>query len=361
MINDEFWRAWRWLAWALPVALIAMRVFLGGGWEVFILVLYSPIIIAIAGFLGWLPRFILRKRGFTTAPASAVVFITAYWSGLFWYLLALPAVGDSGSEPSMMRNMLPFMSERYEGYAQQMALMVSVSAFVGALITAGVATPPTAASATNTGGVKRGAGWGLVGALFLTPVVIVGAAGLIEVVSLHGPEDAAGNQQADVMSLDADAVRELHQSRWDELQAQLVDLRGSIAEDGWDASGSSGPDDYAYRERPDMYHVAIEWSLIVDADDPAASMTWLADRATEAGWTLAEDPLPEGFSATSSTGAKFQAYRFPATDTANGTKIVIRAQSADYWMEKTAVTWASLDTDGPRYRYDEWPALVPED
>ncbi|MBV0894540.1 hypothetical protein [Microbacterium sp. NC79] len=200
MLNHRFWSMWRWLPWVLPAVFIGGRVLLGGGWEVFFLVLYSPLIVGLGGFLAWLPRFILRNKQYTTAPTLFVVVLTAHWVGMVWYLLSMRAVGDSGSQPSIVSAMVRFMTAQQESLFHAFALLfvalTLLVAFTMAILVRNADDPPLTMR-------RAGAGWWVLAAFIVTPLVIFGSASATDAIKLRGEPDAGGNQQADGVELTA--------------------------------------------------------------------------------------------------------------------------------------------------------------
>lgn len=360
MLNHRFWSMWRWLPWVLPAVFIGGRVLLGGGWEVFFLVLYSPLIVGLGGFLAWLPRFILRNKQYTTAPTLFVVVLTAHWVGMVWYLLSMRAVGDSGSQPSIVSAMVPFMTAQQESLFHAFALLfvalTLLVAFTMAILVRNADDPPLTMR-------RAGAGWWVLAAFIVTPLVIFGSASATDAIKLRGEPDAGGNQQADVISLDEGEVRALHQDRWQSLQEQLVPLRKSIAAAGWNPVGTQVPGYSVHESKPDTYHLDISWRVTVKAEDKAATLSGLRDLVNDAGWVIdADTPNAGGLYAASPDGVELTAQILPPTDASNDPVIRLQARSPLFWSEGTAVTWEHIDPDDygiPNFRYDQWPKLRP--
>ena len=206
---------------------------------------------------------------------------------------------------------------------------------------------------------RPGAGWWLLGALVLTPALILGCAAAVEFVKLHGAEDAAGDQQIDAISFTEDEVRELHTQRWDALQTELIGLRGSIAEDGWDPAFSQVPGISRYEDPPSMYAIELEWSVSVPANTPGATREAFVKEFAADGWTLDADPVGT-VSGTTTDGAHVQVDIYAPDSRTGDVKIRIRAESAKYWTERVPVAWVSISWEGNDpldFRYDEWPKL----
>lgn len=176
VMNDRFWKNWRWLAWVIPVVLVVGRIAFGGGWEAVLLLFYSWFIVPVTGLLGWIPRRILRVRGHTTAPTIHAVLLSLYWSGMGWYLLSMGVAGDSGTDPSILARLIPVLSRRQEQIFNQFVLLTVVLACALAIALAFMVTPAVPGEKKKTAWSR----WAVPAALVLLPVLILAVAALLE-------------------------------------------------------------------------------------------------------------------------------------------------------------------------------------
>ena len=360
MFSESFWRAWRWLAWIMPVLLIVAKVFTGGGWETLMLIFGSPLVVLVVGFFGFLPRLILKQRGFTSAPPAAIGLLTGYWVSMACYLFSLGSIGDSSADPSIVRLLLPFMSARYERLFNWCAAITMMVAAVALIIVASTLRKK------REGRSDSASGGALVLAVLVTPALILGVAGATEYAAMHGAQDAAGNQQIDVANLTEAEIRQLHESRWDALQEQLVPLRESVAESGWGPYASMVVDSLGspHSAEPPQYVIQTEWAVGMDTADGPSALNRLRDALAENGWSLKPSDDSDQLHATRADGETLAVYAWPSADDPTQLTIWLDARSAAYWSEGVEVEWQSLNQDGDEsadYRYDEWPELQPED
>ncbi|GAA5146797.1 hypothetical protein GCM10025768_05870 [Microbacterium pseudoresistens] len=125
------WYAWPWVNWLLPVYVV-FHGFLGnGGWESVMLMMGSPVIIPAAGLLGSLPRFIMRKSGHRYAPWPLLPALFVLWWSWLTAAMAMPAVGDSGSDPSILSGFVSGgLSEGFENGVMAASILLGALAWV---------------------------------------------------------------------------------------------------------------------------------------------------------------------------------------------------------------------------------------
>ena len=110
-INRVTWMLWLWVAWLLPVIVIAIKVALPGGAEKLFLMLFAVLIIPLAGTLGWLPRFILKKRGFGHSPSTVTAVFYVHWLAFTLSVLSISGATEQGPVSSPLSVILPFVTD----------------------------------------------------------------------------------------------------------------------------------------------------------------------------------------------------------------------------------------------------------
>lgn len=163
-INRLTWKSWLWLVWLLPAVVIAINMFAPGGQDQVFLMILSPVIILVAGLLGWLPRLILKKRGFRYSPSSVSAVFAGHWWAFILCALGIDSADQTGPIPSPLSVALPFLNAEISGgvvLVSMWATGISYAALVGL------------ASFTPLETQQRRASWTPVVALVATPVVLI--------------------------------------------------------------------------------------------------------------------------------------------------------------------------------------------
>ena len=270
------WRLWLPLVWILPAGLFAVKMLSeSAGWEVLFLLLGSPLWIPACGFLGILPRFIMRKRGFAAAPGSVVALMVASGWGLCFGLLAMRASGDSGTDDSPLGLAFPALSPRAEDALSMMGFLVFIGAFIVALVLAS-ALPQRTGARPHT--------WLALLALVLVPVVMVGVALVGERIAMHGAPDFSGKQEVDVVALTADERMAREEQAWDDAQEALVPLRERIAPGGW-LVGPGGIVGEQVTGEWTTFTAQATWERYV-MEEPGAAAEEARAAARDLGWQL---------------------------------------------------------------------------
>ncbi|MDN6351649.1 MAG: hypothetical protein L0J69_08275 [Yaniella sp.] len=123
--NHLTWNMWLWLVWLLPAVLIAIKMFAPGGQEKLFLMLLSPIIILLAGLLGWLPRFVLKKRGFGYAPSGVSAAFAVHWWAFSLCVLGIDGADHMGPIPSPLSLAMPFLGDEIGSDVVRLSMAVT--------------------------------------------------------------------------------------------------------------------------------------------------------------------------------------------------------------------------------------------
>lgn len=170
IVNRLTWNVWLWLVWLLPVLLIVAKMLAPGGQEKIFLMVLSPIIILVAGVLGWLPRLILKRRGFRSSPSGVSAVFAVHWWAFSMCLLAIDSADHIGPLPSLLNLMLPFLPEAISGGVVLISMWVTGLSYA-ALVALAIFIPVQASQ-------RRGS-WAPLLAVVATPVVLLGLGALV--------------------------------------------------------------------------------------------------------------------------------------------------------------------------------------
>lgn len=280
------WKSWLWVSWFIGPAAFVLRSVLGvGGWESLFFVLFSPVIIPALGLLGALPRFVLKRRGHRSIPASVGVTAIASCWGLVLFMCAMPGTTDSSPIDSVVRQALG-LSGRAENTLLGFAFVVWVAAYLVTAVLSFVLrpVPPSDAQSARYPGRTRLAA---ILAIVLVPVLLVSAALAVDRLAMHGARDFGGATEADVAFLPPDAQRARQEAQWDAAQEALAPLRSAIAQDGWHFTGRVGVDADTTGIEPLGYTVETHWNRDMPGT-PESVAAGVREAAEQHGWRLQE-------------------------------------------------------------------------
>lgn len=272
-LPEKLWRRWKLIAWVLPPVLVLVR-FPGGGWETLGMLFALPLWWPAVSLLSLLPRLILRKRGFDVLPAAVGIPMVGVLWGFVIFMLGMPGEGDSGSSPSPLGGLLPFLGQRSEQITFMLALLVVVSSWIVAVVTASIAKP----GGTETRHGKRI----IIGAVSVVVGFILAVLS-ITVVTMIGPKDAAGDRELTAALMGKHQAMERQEAHWDELQQDLQPVREIVADDGWIVDGWSG----ARSDRGGTYWMVANWTRFMEGSVPEVAHKTRTQLETE-GWALHE-------------------------------------------------------------------------
>lgn len=368
-IQGFVWAVWPWTNWILPT-LFVLHGFLGvGGWGTLLLLFASPIFIPAAGLLGSLPRFLLRKRGYTTTPAPIVSLLFVNWWGWVALTLTMQDAGDSGPLMSLLRSMLTVpLAVDYEQGLYVVAICVAIAAWLAVLVIAivmprasAVAPPHLPATAERTRDERP---WVVVAwiSAFLVPALLVTAVVVGVEVTARQP-DASGDTVADVEAMPIAAQADRALENYERTQQRLSEVRQLIAEDRWrlrdedgEWVGSTGFGTSAGECRVadvDCYTFQVRFSLEQAPAD--FDRDRFDDTLRAAGWT----PPEYGDGWTDAEGYRLRVTVYPA----NNNRLSIELESPEWWGDTYELRNEIGGNDdeslglGRTYRYDEWPPL----
>lgn len=168
--NRLTWNVWLWLVWLLPAVLIAIKMFAPGGQEKLFLMLLSPIIILLAGLLGWLPRFVLKKRGFGYSPSGVSAAFAVHWWAFSLCVLGIDGADHMGPIPSPLSLAMPFLGDEIGSDVVRLSMWVTGLSYA-ALVVLAIFTPVKTQ--------QRRASWTAWVAVAVTPLILIGLGALI--------------------------------------------------------------------------------------------------------------------------------------------------------------------------------------
>lgn len=352
-LADIIWRMWPWMTWSLPVALVLVPAMSpGAGWYALFLLLLSPVIVAGAGLLGSLPRFVLRRAGHESAPVGLVWLLLLHWWSWIAVILTFRDASDVGPVPSALSRLAPEpVSYDSVDVIRQAAGVVVVVTWL-AVVTRVAAGGPFPRPAY------------LVAAGYVT---ILAAPALLIVATMHASEetasqrDDAGERAGDIADHSAEAQKQRYETRYVELQESMVPMREAIAPDGWEATvrlqearsadGSTGFD---------AYSVQLSYRLDRALEDSEFNQV---DRLLDdAGWEQNDSPMTSDAEFEHPGGAEVDLIT-------SEDHLVIRMESPVWWGDEDVLRDPPEERDGPlttedrdevmreepTYAADEWP------
>lgn len=279
-VRRMLWTAWVPVAWAFPPLLLLLRFTGGGGWETLFMLISAPVWWPALALLGLLPRFVLRRRGFTSVPVSVGIAIAGCMWGLLGFSLSLRGVGDSGSVDSALAGFVPGASARLQGTVAVVSMVLVAVAYVVAVVCAFALRRRDGAPEAD----RPFGGLALVLGIIAVPVVLGLVCAGLDRAAMHGARDAAGSQEADVVGLSAAQARARQVRHWDAAQRELEGARKAIGSDGWLVGTAGGVVEEDRRTEPYAYRVRVTWDRI-EPGDPQPIGDRLLPLVEQQGWT----------------------------------------------------------------------------
>lgn len=385
------WGALIALIWVVPLAILAVRLFVaGGGWDLLFLIIYAPIWYPVLGVLGMIPRWTWRQRAGKHAdpPAGIMRGFIVHWSGLLLMAIAAPGVGDSGAFASLLRREVHFFDERGEQTVTGIGLFCALAGLLIAIVVAGSRNPAAAPAGTRSG-------WLTLGAWLVIPLALaLGCAA--QLLGMSAATDAAGRTELQASRLSRLEAATAEQGYWDELQRVVIPVREALAPRGWQLRSGSGIHDWDLGDNRLAARAVWEMRSDSSAEELVEQLRaelrrggWQADpeAAQERGWIEPNDLQ---------TGASDVAFESKSLNTVGDNIMTLWSKdgtgnhlSINFWIvEKTGATGVQVIADGPEYwtgprltwrepelaelggsteylpprggmRADEWPALGP--
>lgn len=286
------WQAWPWLAWLLPPALVLLRLG-SGGWEAITLIVTFPIWWPTVALLALLPKFVLRKRGFTALPVTVGIAGFCVMLGIAAGLLSLRATGDSGDSDSPLRTAID-MSSRAELIVFLAAAMLLALGCLVTLVGSFVLRRPMSAAQRNETPLKnqrrrspeRRLGVGILIVLIMFPLAVT----VVSLSFMFGASDGAGDREVDVAWLSPDEARARQELHWDEAQKDLQSTRRAISREHWLVGtyvGMNGEDE-ANTSKDLRYRAWVAWDLLREGSPEVVGEELLA-KVESQGWVLRPD------------------------------------------------------------------------
>lgn len=134
-LGGILWRWWVGIAWLLPPFLFIAHSALGGmdiGTQ--IVIFLTPVLLPLFALTAILPRFVLRRRGFTTAPGSIVILMCAHWIGLLSFTLVVPEMTMYAEPLPPYRLFFPGAPPEIEIPLTMAAMLLVIVGALGAIV-----------------------------------------------------------------------------------------------------------------------------------------------------------------------------------------------------------------------------------
>lgn len=338
-IHSFAWGIWPWMNWGLP--LVAIITVGNGGWALLMLLVISPVLVPVLGLLGSLPRFLLRKSGITTTPASITALLFVQWWAWVAAMITPPGATDGSPIPAVMQGLSP--APISGGFLQAVMLGgsgIAVMCWIAVLVLAIVLRTKTSPPAAS----KRGTLIAWIAAVML-PVLFVAMIWLGGAVTAQ-QRDAAGETVAEVQALALSVQAERALERHEQAQGQLSLVRGMIADDGWGISQRGIDRRTSFTEAVDSYGFDLRFHHEPLAEGPV-DVEAIEGELIGQGWMKDEkgalvDPhgnVVEIFS------------------NENGLRVSLVSPSwwGDSWDISDELGYGLDDAFARTYAYDEWP------
>lgn len=174
LTNELVWIMWIPCAFLLPAAIAVVRLIGGAGWELVMMIMFSPIWIPLLGIAEWLPRIILRARSFRRSPTVLTGLFFSHWMCVLVVFWSFQPIVEMGEQPSLMRQLLPFLTVTEAIALGTVALFAAIATWVTMIVYVSLAKPHAHK--------RYGALTAALAAVF-TPIVLVGVAKLVAIIT----------------------------------------------------------------------------------------------------------------------------------------------------------------------------------
>ncbi|MFK4729412.1 hypothetical protein ROT00_06980 [Agromyces mediolanus] len=352
------WVIWPWMNWLVPAFVCLHGLFGNGGWESLVLIPASVVLVPGTALLGALPRFLLRRAGYRSAPLPIVPLLFVVWWGWSCVGAAMPGATDGAPLPSMLDAMtggrLPSAIETGVMAAGAAAALVCWSAVL--VIAVRLRARPAATEGPGRRRTSEIVAWT---AAFVVPLTIIGSC--VAGVGLQATaQDADGDTFAAVAARDADARDELDRQRYEATQRALATVRAQIAPNDWtgaEARARSARDCPWRTATTDCYAITARFARATSASPDFAA---LADALRASGWEV-EDAVTDEWGAveleTRSPAGVSVRVRFSTG--AGGQQFVnTTATSPSWWGASFEVRLNTAGIDAEqRFTADDFPRL----
>ena len=176
-LNRFTWNIWLWVVWSVPSVVIAIKFLAPGGTEKLFFMILAPFVTVGAGCLGWLPRIILKKRGFRYSPDVVSAVFHIHWWAFAMGILAINGsvvTVDVTHVPSPLGQVLPFISRDASNAISVIGFLLVFVSYVVLILLASMTARQTQA---------RTRSWPTLLTMIVTPVAMIGL-GLVAQVLL---------------------------------------------------------------------------------------------------------------------------------------------------------------------------------
>jgi hypothetical protein len=359
-IRGFVWTVWPAMNWVLPVLFVVHGFFGAGGWGTLILLVTSPVFVPAMGLLGALPRFILRKRGHTTAPGPLVWLLFVNWWGWFTLTITMQDAGDSGPPSSVLRAMMTVpLSRDFELILFFGAVTAAVLAWLAVLLIAIFVSPRP----PRAPGASRRDAWTTVSwiAAFAVPALLVVSV-LVGVQATAQQRDGAGDTLAEIAAMPlADQVQRAEEN-YTLTQERLSAVRELISDDGWrirnedgawvGATGFGSSTFACITADVECYTIEVGFQLANAPEGFDEESAEFRDRLEALGW----HPTTRD-----SQWIDAQGFMLDLWSMASDGSLTVEVNSPEWWGDESDLRGELpelVDPDADRtYRYDEWPPL----
>ncbi|NWN88788.1 MAG: hypothetical protein HLX51_09660 [Micrococcaceae bacterium] len=166
-LNRFTWNIWLWVVWGVPLVTTAIKYLAPGGTEKLFFMVFTPFVIVGAGCLGWLPRFILKKRGFRYSPSAVSAVFHVHWWAFAMSILAINGsvvTVDVTHVPSPLGQVLPFIARDASNAISGIGFLLVVVSYIVLILLASMTERQTQA---------RTRSWVTLLTMLTTPVAMI--------------------------------------------------------------------------------------------------------------------------------------------------------------------------------------------
>jgi hypothetical protein len=276
------WVIWPWMNWIVPAFVCLHGLSGNGGWESLLLIYGAVLIVPAFALLGSLPRFLLRKRGYRSAPLTTVPLLFVIWWGWTCVGAAMPGITDSSPLPSIANSLTG------ERLPSAIELMLMVGGMLAGTI-AWIAVVAMSIALSNRARAGRAPSRPSRAGVIVAWVAAVAIPAALIVICVVGVQlgvsatDADGDTQAVAAARGGSARDELDQQRYTTMQEALSEVRGLISATDWTGAQSgtvSGTCPWV-TQAADCYALDARF-VFKAAEEP--DFTGIAETLQSSGW-----------------------------------------------------------------------------
>ncbi|GAA2459965.1 hypothetical protein GCM10009857_26150 [Agromyces soli] len=345
--------------WVVP-AFVCLHGLLGnGGWESLVLIPASVVLVPGTALLGALPRFLLRRRGYASAPLPMVPLLFVVWWGWICVGAAMPGTTDSAPLPSILNALA---GERLPSAIETGLMIVgAVAATLSwvAVLTIALVLVRQGRTGTAAAGPHRASVIVAWAAAFVVPLAIV--ASCVVGVGLHSTaQDANGDTFSVAQARDGAARLELDRKRYEATQQALSEVRARVSPMDWtgaEARASSSRGCPWVTAAADCYALTARF---VQAASASPDFAAIADSLSASGWDVGDAVTDEwGAVELEARSPDGVSVRVRYSKGESGQRFVnVTATSPSWWGSSYDVRLDTFEIDAEQsYAAEDFPRL----